>query len=201
MKKRFAPTRRAPWLTKHVRQAVFACLAALACAAPGVAVVAGAAPDQLEFDIKAAFLPKFAAYVNWPAKSALAPEDPLQLCIIGRDPFGNKIDEAATRQRIETHPLVVRRLDTTVNAEHCHIAFIGGSPKQGVKAALKALDDLPVLTVTDDRFGADRGMVHFILKDGRVRFHIDNAMAVHSELSISSRLLSIALSVNMRARA
>jgi len=158
-------------------------------------------PDQLEFDVKATFLPKFAAYVIWPPQALQYPGDPVQLCIIGRDPFGSRLDEAAGRQRIGSHPLIVRRIETTADAQHCHLAFVAGSTKQDIKAALKALAERSILTVTDDRFGPERGIVHFTLRGGRVRFYINNLGAAHNELTISARLLSIALSVNMKARA
>ena len=38
-------------------------------------------------------------------------------------------------------------------------------------------------------------MIHFVIDDDRVRFHIDLQAASRSRLSISSRLLNLALSV------
>ena len=56
----------------------------------------------------------------------------------------------------------------------------------------------PVLTVTDARSSVRRGMIHFVVVQGRVRFHIDEAAAVRSGLTINSRLLALALSVRQR---
>src|SRR3546814_6298847 len=86
-----------------------------------------------------------------------APDDPLQLCVIGRDPFGPRLDEAASRQHIDQHPILVRHLENTEGAEQCHIAFVGGSAKQSAEAMLTALQGQPILTVTDDRLGPQRG--------------------------------------------
>src|SRR3546814_808107 len=155
----------------------------------------------LEISVKAAFLPKFAAYVNWPPRVMGAPDDPLQLCVIGREPFGPRLDEAASRQHIDQHPILVRHLENTEGAEQCHIAFVGGSAKQSAEAMLTALQGQPILTVTDDRLGPQRGIVHFILKDGRVRFHIDDTLSARSNLNISAKLLSLAVSVKPRGRA
>jgi hypothetical protein len=41
-------------------------------------------------------------------------------------------------------------------------------------------------------------MIHFVVAQGRVRFHIDEAAAVRSGLTINSRLLALALSVRQR---
>jgi hypothetical protein len=162
----------------------------------------GAAAQQKasEMQVKMAFLPKFAAYINWPPGALGAPADPIQLCIIGQDPFGSSLDAAVARQTIDQHPLVVRRLENTQNAGTCHVAFIGGAAQQSTSAMLQALRELPVLTITDARLGSVRGMVHFAVKDGRVGFHIDEAAAAHSKLGISARLMNIALSVRQRDR-
>lgn len=172
----------------------------LPCAASLLAATATAPPVPLEAQVKAAFLPKFAAYVNWPSGAVSAPDDPVQLCVIGQDPFGRNLDDAVVRQRIGTHPVLLRRLENTAGAEHCSIAFLGGSTKQAIAAMQEALRGQPILTVTDASLGAERGMVHFALKDGRVRFHIDDALAARSSLSISARLLSLAISVKPRMR-
>ena len=54
----------------------------------------------------------------------------------------------------------------------------------------------PVLTVTDaaDDAGA-KGMINFVIAAGRVRFEIDDVAARAGGLVISSKLLSLAVSV------
>jgi hypothetical protein len=59
---------------------------------------------------------------------------------------------------------------------------------------------LPVLTVTDSSGGGGaRGMIHFVVVDSHVRFHIDDARAAQSHIPIDPRLLGVALSVRRRA--
>ena len=55
-----------------------------------------------------------------------------------------------------------------------------------------------ILTVTDARVGPERGMIHFAVVAGRVRFFIDDAEAAGHGLSISSRLLALAVGVRER---
>jgi hypothetical protein len=164
-------------------------------------VVATAQSAPLDIQVKAAFLPKFAAYVDWPPGAIGDSNDPVVLCIIGQDPFGRKLDEAAAREHVDLHSILVRRLESTTGAERCNIAFLGGSAKQSATLMQEALRGKPILTVTDASLGSERGMVHFALKDGRVRFHINDALAARSNLTISARLLSLAISVTPRARA
>lgn len=175
-------------------------LLAVAVIATVPATVREAAAQPMEAAVKAAFLPKFAPYATWPALSVPPAGASYVICVVGRDPFGALIDDAVVGERRDVSPLSVRRLDRVDRGSGCHIVYFGGSAVQPVAAGLAALAGAPVLTVTDARVGRDRGIVHFELKSGRVRFHIDNEAAARADLILSSKLLSLALSVKQRGR-
>jgi hypothetical protein len=163
-------------------------------AVPVVAAVA----QPLEQAVKAAFLPKFARYVIWPERSRRAVGERFQLCIIGNDGFGPLIDEAASGEQIDQHSIIVRRMASVEQADGCRIAFVQGKSPKDNSSILASLRSRPVLTVTDQKLGPDRGMIHFVVHQGRVRFHIDAAAAAQTGLSIDSRLLGLALTVKQR---
>jgi hypothetical protein len=157
-------------------------------------LAAGAAQAQVsDTAVKAAFIPKFARYVSWPATAAGS--GPLAICIIGEDPFGTALDQAASSQSVDGRALVVKRLSSANGASVCAIAFVDGS-RAG--ETLAALGRQPILTVTDSRSNSQRGIIHFAIVGGRVRFFIDNAQAEARGLTISSRLLALAIGVNQR---
>ncbi len=143
--------------------------------------------------VKAAFIPKFARYVTWPASARANGQ--VVICIIGDDPFGNALNQAAAGQQVDGHPFIVKRLPSAAAASDCAIAFVDG-PRTG--ETLAALARQPILTVTDARSSSQRGVIHFIISDGRVRFFIDNAQAQSRGLTISSRLLALAIGVNQK---
>jgi hypothetical protein len=172
---------------------------AMAAAAAFAAVPALA--QASEDAIKAAFLPKFARYIELPATAQPGVDEPFYLCIIGRDPFGALVDKSAGTETIDGHAVAVRRFANT-DAEAvagCDIAFVGGTEAATAKM-LGALRSQPTLTITDARMGKPRGMIHFALVGGRVRFHIDEAQAAARGISISSRLLALAIDVKQRTQ-
>jgi YfiR/HmsC-like len=178
------------------------CLAALLAAAliaapPGAPLAAQPRPPSEEA-VKAAFLPKFARYVSWPTAAQPGPGTPFQLCVIGRDPFGGMLDAAAAGEQIEGRGVTVRRLPTAEGAGGCQLAFVQGAAATDTARLLGALRARPILTITDSRAGETRGMIHFTIVSGRVGFFIDEAAAAQRGLSISSRLLAIALGVRPR---
>jgi hypothetical protein len=153
---------------------------------------APAAAQPTDTAVKAAFLPRFAKYVTWPAAAMPKGGDPFVLCLLGGDPFGALLDQAAQTQLIGGRRIVVRRLDTPAGADGCQIAFVAGGRAGQL---MDAIDGKPVLTVTDAANGGQRGIIHFAVVSGRVRFFIDQASAARRGMQISSRLLALALGV------
>jgi hypothetical protein len=165
---------------------VFAFAAAAAMLAP-----ARASGEVSDLAVKAAFIPKFARYVTWPASARGGGQ--IVICVIGDDPFGGALNQAASGQQVDGRGFVVRRLTSAAGASDCAIAFIDGSRTGEI---LAALDHQPILTVTDG--SSQHGVIHFTIADGRVRFFIDNAQAQARGLTISSRLLALAIGVNQK---
>jgi hypothetical protein len=153
-----------------------------------------------EAAVKAAFLPRFARYVTWPLPARPGAGRPLQLCVIGADPFGRALDQAAAGQSVDGYAMMIRRLPSANGAGGCHVAFVQGQNALATGQLLAGMSRMPVLTVTDARSSAQRGMVHFVIANGRVKFLIDDAEAATRGLSISSRLLALAVGVRQRRR-
>jgi hypothetical protein len=173
----------------------------LGAAALALAIFAGGASARaasLEFPLKAAFLYKFAPFVEWPATAWGSPTAPLTLCVVGFDPFGAALDETVQGQHLGPHPVAVRRLDRLEADSGCSIAYLGGSKGQSVADGLAAVQGTPVLTVTDDAMGSTHGIIHFVIRGNRVRFIIDDAAAAKNGMTISSKLMRLALAVHLR---
>lgn len=145
--------------------------------------------------VKAAFIPKFARYVTWPPSAPARTNAQILLCIIGDDPFGGMLVQSASGQEVDGRPFAVRHLSSAAGASDCAIAFVDGANSG---QTLAALGREPVLTVTDSRSSTQHGIIHFAIVDGRVRFYIDNAQAQARGLTISSRLLALAIGVNQK---
>jgi YfiR/HmsC-like len=163
-------------------------------------VLAGAAlrAQPSETAVKAAFLPRFARYVSWPPPASPGTGAPFQLCVVGRDPFGPLLDQAAATELVDGHNVAVRRIASPDRAAGCQLAFVEGASPQDTSRMLLALRNQAILTITDARAGPQRGMIHFTIVGGRVRFFIDDAEAAGRGLAISSRLLALAAGVRER---
>ena len=159
---------------------------------------AALAAESLEYAVKAAYLTKFGIYVEWPGTAFGAPDSPINLCIVGDDPFGTALDQAAANQRVGSRAVMIRRMKVVTRESGCHMLYIGNSDPASMQQTIEALRGSAVLTVTDTR-GAETGsIINFVVKDNRVRFDVDEEAAVQNGLALSSKLLSLALNVKSR---
>jgi hypothetical protein len=160
---------------------------------------AGGAPTASEYSVKAAFLYKFGAFVEWPPNAFSSSTSPLVVCVAGEDPFGAALDQTVGGQHIGQRPVEIRRLERVERGAGCQILYIGGSKRQSVADALRNVKGAPVLTVTDGRRGGPQGIIDFTVTNNHVRFTVDPDAAAQCGLTISSKLLSVAIAVRNRS--
>jgi hypothetical protein len=170
---------------------------ALGLAGAGASDAAATPP---EFAVKATYLHKLAAFVAWPDTAFDSPASPIQFCVAGASPFGPMLQQAVADQRIGSHPIQLRYLDRADRVSGCHVLYLAASSPAFASEGLRGAAAMPVLTVTDAAF-EDRptGIIHFVLRDARVRFMIDEAAAARNGLTLSSKLLGLAVTTRPRS--
>lgn len=162
----------------------------LLCGAEGHAQ--GALP---EYQVKAAFLYHFAEFVSWPANAFAETNSPYVVAVLGKDPFGQNLDDTLQGHLLNNHPFIVRRITNATQAHGCHILFIGRSETRRLEDIIAELKTDSVLTVSEiDGFVNRGGIVQFLNSGDKVRFTINNTAARAAGLRISSQLLSLAVS-------
>lgn len=149
----------------------------------------------LEMAVKATYLYKMAAFIVWPPTTP--PLASFHLCVIASDTFGAVLDQAIQGQTVAGLPIVATRLRSLPDRLDCQMLYIADPDTRLATTILAATRGRPIVTVTDGASDPDaRGIINFVIADNRVRFEIDNRAAVQSQLTISSKLLSLAVRVN-----
>ncbi len=151
----------------------------------------------LEDEIKATFLYKFAPFVAWPPSVFQEPTAPIVICMADDDPVSATVEQAASGQIVDGHPIVVRHITDRAQENLCQILYVGGGD---IATALDAVRGAPVLTVTGaPPESARRGVINFVIRENHVRFEIDESLAEEDGLTISSKLLSLATSTKPKS--
>ena len=168
------------------------CASWLALVAP--VCLSPAEPPRSEYDVKAAFLLNFTKFVEWPPESFADTNSPISICILGKDPFGHTLDDIVQGETVNGRKLAVRRIAQMPASNECQVVYVATNDHETGRGLANL--GAGVLTVGDgESFIRDGGMIAFIVQNRRVRFDIKQSAADNAGLKLSSKLLSVARSV------
>jgi hypothetical protein len=146
-----------------------------------------------EYHVKALFLYNFAKYVDWPAQTFSTTNAPITIGVLGQNNFGDDLKSAVAGKTINGRKIIILQIENESDCGKCQILFISNSEDERVADILSKIKTLPILTVGEsDPFFQQGGIIHFALKDGKVRLEINLAAARSAKVQISSKLLSVA---------
>jgi hypothetical protein len=164
--------------------------------APEVLAQTSEATDSSEYLIKAGFIFNFAKFVEWPSAVFAQTDTPIVIGILGTDPFGSIIDQIVRDKKIGNRGFIVKRLNWNRDSKElkdCNILFVSASERARIDDVLQIVKNLPILTVGETPGFAERGgIIRFTVEDNRVRFEVNVEAAHQAQLTISSRLLTLA---------
>ncbi len=147
----------------------------------------------LESRVKAAFLYKFADYVEWPDSAFAQPDTPVTIAVIGADAVAAELGQAVGGRKVDDRTVAVKRLKPGDPLSGVHILFVGSGAAAQTGALLQAARSQSILAVTEAEGALTQGsVINFVVVDRRVRFEISRGSANKNRLRLSSRLLAVA---------
>ena len=154
-------------------------------------------PQTEEYTIKAIFLERFTRFTEWPEESEINDTiKPFVISVIGKNPFGNIMEETYSTQKILNKNVEIRYISKIDQIEEINILFISKSKEKELSKILSYTKDKPILTVGDTKGFAEKGvMINFYLSSGKLRFEINESAVKEPGLSMSYLLLQVALIV------
>jgi hypothetical protein len=156
---------------------------------------AQALPPSRDTLVKAAFLHKFASFVEWPPGAFPRADSPLRIGILGDDLVWRDLSELARDRNRDGHPVVVTRLGPGDSLAGFHILYLKASSPTQIGDLIATVPE-GTLTVADSDGAHPRGSVlSFFLDDGRVRFGVSLEAAARQKLRLGSKLIAIARQV------
>jgi hypothetical protein len=166
-----------------------------------LAVLAALPATAAQFSIdavKAAYLFRFASYVEWPA---VAPDKPFVIGVFGAEDVAVHLERLTTGITIRNRPAQVRRVRGVDDLDGVDILYVGPRVYRGARPLRQRAARLPVLLVTDHLDGLDDGaVINFIEVNRNLRFEISVEAADRAGLKVDSALLSVAARVDMRKK-
>jgi YfiR/HmsC-like len=154
---------------------------------------AQAADGYSEDAVKAAYLYRFAGYVDWPELGAEG--EAFTIAVLGSPAVVQELRRLLPNLSVNHHPAEVREVKGLHDLGRAQILYVGAG-HAGILRTLTPPQDHPMLLVTDEEGGLDAGSVlNFLTVDRRVRFEVSLTAAERARLKISSELLTVAVRV------
>lgn len=151
------------------------------------------AADTTEYEIKAAYLYKFADYVEWPPTVAPQSDEPFTIGVLNAKDMEEALRDLTAKNSIQGRKVVIKHLNQNLSLTGIQMLFIGNEESQSLKSLLEPMQSQPVLTVTESTDALSAGsIINFIPVDERIRFEVSVTHAERNGLKISARLLSVA---------
>jgi hypothetical protein len=175
----------------------FAFLLLLVVAASGRAQTPLSDPPDLEQRVKAAYLYKFAGYVEWPGDAFPQPESPFTIAIADDERVAKALEEIVAGRKVEGRNVQVRRVQSGDEPADAHILFLGKPGARAPSQAIAKPKPRPMLVVSQSADAIAQGsVINFALSEGKVRFEVSLDAAEKRGLKLSSRLLAVAQQVH-----
>jgi YfiR/HmsC-like len=146
-----------------------------------------------EDSVKAAYLYRFAGYVEWPNQS---PDAPFVIDILGSPAIARELERLLPHHSIKNHPVQVREIRSLRELGNAQIVYVGTGHAQSLRA-LAPTPGLPaMLLVSDEEGGLSNGSaLNFLTINRNVRFEVSLTAADRWGMKISSELLGVAIRV------
>ena len=170
---------------------IFACV-------PGWRATAQAAEDAglIEYRVKAAYLYRFAGYVNWPSTAFVRPDVPLTIAVMGADGLASELEQMLSGRTVDDRTVTVKRIKPADSLTGVNILFVSKNEAAYLAQLVQSVHTRPILIVTESPGALRQGsVINFTVDEKRVRFEVSLEAAGKSGLKLSSRLLAVAQQV------
>ncbi len=204
-------------LSKLLRGLFVGCICMLLFAVPAAANTKTA--EELEYEVKAAFIYNFIKFIQWPGAKQIetsdSPKDkPVRIAVVGTHPY-KKTFQPILDKTVQGRPIELVEIEsyeefresytdrrTALDAYKnryqtrlvaCHLLFICDSERKSYADLLAMTAGGAVVSVSDiPDFAAESGMIGFARDKNKIRFEVNLDAAQNENIRISSQLLGLA---------
>ncbi len=145
---------------------------------------------SLEDKVKAILIKKIMGYVEWPHLNSASSKEINILVLGNKDMY--QVLKAVEGLMIKGKSLKINYDSRPQDLKGNQVLFISQSLKSKLSNIFKESRSHSILTVSDmNNFGSSGGMIHFVKRDGKIKFEINLNETKRAGIKIRSPLLQI----------
>ena len=158
--------------------------------AMGEAKVQSKKTSKDEYTIKAVFLEVFTRFIEWPAINIISDKENFELCVIGDNPFGSRLDDYYKENQIKQRKVNLTKVDKLEDIKNCELLFISRNMRDKIPEIVAFAKKKGILTISDSKGFADMGIhINLFLKGNRVNFEINVGAIRDADFKVDLKLL------------
>ncbi len=142
-----------------------------------------------ERKLEAAFLGRFASYIEWEAKS----KEYFIITLIDENPFGSMLEKLYVDKFIKGKPVLVKLVTNVEQIQETDVLFITLHTQQERLKAIRYAQERSIVTISEARgFAESGGIIQLNFVDQKIRIKINQDAALRSGIKVAAPLLSVA---------
>lgn len=151
---------------------------------------------SLDYQVKAAMAYKFLGYSEWPEKRFNDSHSPYRIWVLGSADIKNELQNIVAHRIINGRSIEVYSATAVDQIDNAHIVFVARDMEALLPKLAMRAEKNSYLIVTENEQGLVSGStINLRLVDGRIGFDISLKCAQTYGITLSSRLLPIAVSI------
>jgi len=185
---------------RRTRRLFAALLAALLATLPwAIARADDSAQTTTEAKIKASYIYKLAAYIDWPPGDGGAVSTPFIIGIIDADSVADELKKLSAAHPLKNRPVQIRQMAAGAPLSGLQLLYIGQRATRSARSLFDSIATQPVLTMSESAGSLAAGsVINLVQVDERIRFEVSLPHADARRLKISARLLDVAYRIEGR---
>ena len=179
-------------MMNYITRTLFVLVLSLSMTQPAQATELNASLEEL----KLAYLFNISKFVNWPVASTQTASANLNLCVNDDELIANLTGLVKGRSsQGKALQLLNPGKDAAAISSKCHLFFVSSAGTPMSRQLLDELHASPVMLVSDGDYYDGHAVIRLLQQGDKLRFIVNQTVAGEKGLDISSKLLSLAISV------
>lgn len=143
-----------------------------------------------ESELKAAYIERFTRFIEWPEEFA---NNTFKIAVIGKISFNTSLDNLFAEIKVKNKNVEIIYTNDINDLTKVNLVFISGTEKKRINEILSAIDEKPILLISDTKGFCNMGTyINMYVDDNNIRYEINIEALENSGLKVSSLLLTSA---------
>jgi hypothetical protein len=167
-----------------MRKCVFATLLAIIICSQGY---------TQNHSLQSVFIYSFTRYVIWPESHN---QGDFEILVLGEAPIIEELRKMAAAKKVGERTIKITRINSPEEIKKCNILFIPSGKSELFTDVVSKVSTQPILIITEEPGMGTKGSdINFIIKDGKLRFELNQAAVDKQNLKVANELSRLAIQI------